>query len=360
MKILIVKLSSLGDVVHAMPAVQDIRRALPGAQIDWVVERGFVSLVQRCQGVHRVIASDLRRWRKAPFSPETRCAWRAFKLELQQEHYDAVIDLQGLSKSALIAWLARLSMGGKRYGLANQTEGSSFEAPARWVVHEAITLPAHSHAVTRSRELCAQALHYRLPEALVFGLVAQKVQAAAQALAPELGLRGTVALVHGTSRADKQWPLAHWRELTQRLNDAGFGVALPHGSPAEQQTAHDIAQGLAHARVWPVMPLDALTDALATCSGVIGVDSGLSHIAVALDLPHVQIYNFDTAWRTGPLAESNQVFCRADFSPPWSTEVDPTGPRHSPRQCSVFAHPCPTVDAVWQAWLGVQPNTPDA
>ncbi len=325
MKILIVKLSSLGDVVHAMPAVQDILRALPDAQIDWVVERGFAPLAQRCRGVQRVIDSDLRRWRKAPFSAETRSAWRAFKFELQQDAYDAVIDLQGLTKSALVAWLARLSPAGQRYGLANQTEGSSFEAPARWVAHQAITLPAHSHAVTRSRELCAQALHYRVPAGLSFGLVAQ---APLWDEAPAPGLRGAVALVHGTSRADKQWPLAHWRDLAQRLNGAGLGVVLPHGSPTEQQTAQDIAQGLAHAQVWPMLKLDALTDALATCSGVIGVDSGLSHIAVALDLPHVQIYNFDTAWRTGPLAESI-------------------------RQCSVFAQPAPSVDAVWQAWLGV-------
>ncbi|MDP3191335.1 lipopolysaccharide heptosyltransferase I [Rhodoferax sp.] len=330
MKILIVKLSSLGDVVHAMPAVQDILGALPDAHIDWVVERGFAPLAQRCQGVRRVIASDLRRWRKAPFSTDTRSAWRAFKSELQLEAYDAVIDLQGLTKSALVSWLARLSPGGQRYGLANQTEGSSFEAPARWVAHQAITLPAHSHAVTRSRELCAQSLHYRVPDELSFGLVAQQAQVshASTEMASAPGLRGVVALVHGTSRADKQWPLAHWRALAQRLNATGLGVVLPHGSPAELQTANDIAQGLAHAQVWPPLKLDALTDALDTCSGVIGVDSGLSHIAVALDLPHVQIYNFDTAWRTGPLAES-------------------------PRQCSVFAQPTPSVDAVWQAWLGV-------
>lgn len=342
MKILIVKLSSLGDVVHAMPAVQDIVRVLPDAQIDWVVERGFAPLVQRCQGVHRVIASDLRRWRKAPFSQETRRAWGVFKAELQQAPYDAVIDLQGLTKSALISWLARLNADSKRYGLANQTEGSSFEAPARWVAHQAITLPVHSHAVTRSRVLCAQALHYSLPDELSFGLVAQaaKTQAGVKELALEPGLHGTVALVHGTSRADKQWPLAHWRELAQRLNDAGFGVVLPHGSPAEQQTAHDIAQDLAHAQVWPVMPLDALTDVLATCSGVIGVDSGLSHIAVALDLPHVQIYNFDTVWRTGPLTLPSSS--------------------HAARQCSVFAQPAPSVDAIWQAWLGVLSNAPDA
>jgi heptosyltransferase-1 len=289
-----------------MPAVQDILCALPDAQIDWVVERGFAPLAQRCRGVRRVIASDLRRWRKAPFSSETRRAWRLFKAELQQTQYDAVIDLQGLTKSALVAWLARLSVGGKRYGLANQTEGSSFEAPARWVADVAITLPVHSHAVTRSRELCAQALRYRVSDKLDFGLVARAAQAPLAGENLAACPRGVVALVHGTSRADKQWPLAHWRELVQRLNDAGFGVALPHGSPAEQQTAQDIAQGLAHAQVWPVLPLDALTDALATCHGVIGVDSGLSHIAVALDLPHVQIYNFDTAWRTGPLAGSTR------------------------------------------------------
>ena len=358
MKILIVKLSSLGDVVHAMPAVQDISRALPEAQIDWVVERGFAPLVQRCQGVRRIIASDLRRWRKTPFSADTRRAWGLFKAELQQEKYDAVIDLQGLTKSALVAWLARLSAGGQRYGLANQTEGSSFEAPARWVAHQAITLPAHCHAVTRSRELCAQALHYRVPDELIFGLLAQQDQTAVQALATEPGLHGAVALVHGTSRADKQWPLAHWRALAQRLNDAGFGVALPHGSPAEQQTAHDIAQGLAHARVWPTLPLDALTDALATCSGVIGVDSGLSHIAVALDLPHVQIYNFDTAWRTGPInvAHTNVVTAsvarqsRAHGSPRFARDDES---QVSPRQCSVFAQPTPSVDAVWRAWQGM-------
>ncbi len=364
MKILIVKLSSLGDVVHAMPAVQDMLHAMPDAQIDWVVERGFAPLAQRCLGVRRVIASDLRRWRKAPFSADTRRAWRAFKAELQQEAYDAVIDLQGLTKSALVAWLARLSPGGQRYGLANQTEGSSFEAPARWVAHQAITLPAHSHAVTRSRELCALALHYHLPDALVFGLVPQPTQTAFSVppLAP--GLRGVVALVHGTSRADKQWPLAHWRALAQRLNEAGLGVVLPQGSLAEQHAAHDIAQGLAHAQVWPMLSLDALTDALAVCSGVIGVDSGLSHIAVALNLPHVQIYNFDTAWRTGPLGDSDHKdVVTASAARQTRVHGSPRFARDdgaAPRQCSVFAQPTPSVDAVWQAWLGVRTSAASA
>jgi heptosyltransferase-1 len=339
MKILIVKLSSLGDVVHAMPAVQDIRKAHPEAEIDWVVERGFAPLVRRCDGVHRVIECELRRWRKTPLAPATRAAWAAFKRELQAQAYDAVIDLQGLTKSALVAWLARLTPGGRRYGLANQTDGSSFEAPARWVAHVAVSLPRHIHAVARSRELCARVLGYLPPPSTSFGLLAQvgKAQDAINSeVFSDVPPLGWVALVHGTSRADKQWPVAHWQALGQRLNEAGYGVVLPHGSAAEEATSLEIAADLSSAAVWPRLGLDALTDALATCAGVIGVDSGLSHIAVALDLPHVQIYNFDTAWRTGPAVPS----------------ANAVAPRRQ-RQCSVFAHPAPSVHTVWQAWLDV-------
>ena len=331
MNILIVKLSSLGDVVHAMPAVQDIRRALPQAQIDWVVEQGFAPLVQRCAGVRRVIPVELRRWRKAPFAARTRLAWKGFRADLQAQAYDAVIDLQGLSKSALVAWLARLAPGGRRYALANRTEGSGYEAPTRWVADVAIPIEPHVHAVARSRELCARALGYAVPAPEVFGL-----QPAGSGDAPErtavdvLGARACVALVHGSSRADKQWPAAHWIELAHHLDAQGLDVALLHGSDDEQRRSEALAREMPNARVWPRLSLDVLTDALAGCAGVIGVDSGLSHIAVALDLPHVQLYNFDTAWRTGPVGR--------------------------PRQRSVYARPAPSVAAVWQAWQTVMPQ----
>ncbi|MGA8785106.1 MAG: glycosyltransferase family 9 protein, partial [Polaromonas sp.] len=132
-KILLVKLSSLGDVVHALPVVQDIHTALPDAQIDWVVEKSFASLLARCPGLHRIIPCEIRRWRKSLLAAATRQQWRAFKAELQRDAYDAVIDLQGLTKSAVVARLARLASGGKRYALANQTDGSGYEAPTRWV-----------------------------------------------------------------------------------------------------------------------------------------------------------------------------------------------------------------------------------
>jgi heptosyltransferase I len=344
LNILIVKLSSLGDVVHTMPAVQDIRRALPHAQIDWVVEPAFAPLVQRCAGVHRVVPCALRAWRKSWWTAATRAAWRAFKGNLAQVQYDAVIDCQGLTKSAIIARCAQLASGGKRYAMANGTDGSGYEAATRWLADVAIDMPQHVHAVQRSRLLCAQALSYSIENPLKdkknqsFGLVvhAFTAQAATKSIAD-----GTVAFIHGTSRADKCWSEVRWVQLGQRLIAQGYSISLVHGSDAEEQCCQRIAAALGgvaqggaaqggSVQVWPRMPLDALTDQLAQCAGVIGVDSGLSHIAVALDVPHVQLYNFDTAWRTGP--------------------------QGLPRQISVFAQPEPSVEQVWQAWLQVAPS----
>lgn len=312
-----------------MPAVQDIRRAFPQARIDWVVERGFAPLVQRCEGVGRVIPCDLRRWRKAPLAAQTRQEWAAFKAELQAQAYDWVLDLQGLTKSALVAWLARTAPGGKKVALAHRTDGSGYEAPTRWVADMAVRMEPHVHAVQRARILCAQALGYAVPDFEHFGLVAQaeSTQAATKTVANG---KPVVALVHGTSRADKEWPLAQWVALGQRLLHEGFAVALVHGSAKEQATSAQIAAQLgAGATVWPTMDLAQVTDALGRCAGVIGVDSGLSHIATALNLPHVQIYNFDTAWRTGPAVHPGA------------------------RQVAVYAPPHPTVDAVWHAWQGI-------
>ena len=322
-KVLIVKLSSLGDVVHAMPAVQDMRAALPDVQIDWVVERAFAPLVARCAGINGIIACELRSWRKKPFAAQTKAQWHQFKVDLQQQEYDAVIDLQGLTKSALVSRLARTSPQGLRYAMANRTDGSGYEAPTRWVADRAIFLKTHVHAVDRSRMVCAQALGYRYTGAPVCGLV-QAVNATAMVSKP------MVALVHGTSRADKEWPLQHWVALGRQLNQSGFCVALPQGNAQELATSLAIAAQLDDALVWPAMTLDVVCDTLAQCAGVIGVDSGLSHIAVALGLPHVQIYNFETAWRTGPQTPGLQL--------------------------PVYAVPYPDVQSVWQAWGALAPD----
>ena len=342
LKILLVKLSSLGDVLHTLPVVYDIKTAYPEAQIDWVVESAFAGVVQRCEGVNRVISCELRKWRKSLWTTQTRQSWAAFKANLQHESYDAVIDLQGLTKSAVVSKFAKLTSTGKRYAMANRTDGSSYEAPTRWLADVAIQLKPHVHAVQRARELCAQALQYPLSREAIsspnFGLVVS-VNSALEAIKniANTEIKRIVIFAHGSSRDDKLWPVSHWVELGRRLNAQGFGIALAHGNLTEEQRSKDIASQLNQdkctAEVLPRLGIDALVDAMAGTAGVVGVDSGLSHLAVALDLPHLQIYNFDTAWRTGPMG-------------PGDLET------HT-RQVSVFAQPTPSVDEVWQAWLAV-------
>jgi heptosyltransferase-1 len=334
MNVLIVKLSSLSDVVYAMPAVQDIRSELPGTQIDWVVEPSLAPLVRRCSGVHRVIECDLSRWRETVFSADTRTAWRAFMADLQFDSYDAVIDLQGENKSLQVAKMARLNPNGLRYTLTNQADDSGFEPLMRRVADVSIPVEMGLAAAQRSRVMCARALVYALPEARTFGLTVRdsvetgKIKSVAQHFfdsGTTTGPSPVVAFLHGSSALEKLWPQDHWLELGHRLNDLGYTVAFPHSSDEELYRGESLAARLSHAVVWPRMSVDAMVDALSGCLGVIGVDSGLCHVAAALDLPLVQIYNSDTAWRTGPQDADHQTY--------------------------VYAQPTPTVDSVWRAWI---------
>ena len=318
MRVLIVKLSSLGDVVHAMPVVHDIQSVYSNAYIDWVVEPAFAPLVRRVQGVDEVIECAQRRWRRAWWTSAVRAEWRSFRKRLTDQRYDAVIDLQGLTKSALVARMAQ----GPSFGLANRTEGSSYELPARWLVDQTIEITPRIHALDRSRELVARALNYRVGGPPHFGLQSHGVRTE----------RPTVVFVHGSSRADKLWPEECWVDLGHRMVASGFDVALPHAGAEELARAQRLADALgSHAIVWPMMPLDQLVDSMGGTHGVIGVDSGLSHIATALNLPHVQLYNFPTAWRTGPLQSH--------------------GHRH---QVAIERDPTPEVDLVWATWQVVR------
>ena len=322
MRVLIVKLSSLGDVVHAMPVVHDIRSAHPGAVIDWVVEPGFAPLLRRMTGLADVIECPLRQWTRAWWTGAVRAQLREFRARLRRHRYDFVLDLQGLTKSAIVTRMA----DGVSYGLANRTEGASHEWPARWLVDHPVRIEPRIHALDRSRELAARALGYRASGPPRFGL--EREAAARSDAAP------TLLLVHGTSRDDKLWPEAHWIEFGRRAIADGWRIAIPHTGAAEEERARRLEAALgSNASVWPELDLGGVVDRMRSVQGVVGVDSGLSHIAVALGLPHVQIYNFPTAWRTGPQQAH--------------------GHRH---QRSVEGDPVPTLDAVWQAWQQVRPE----
>jgi heptosyltransferase-1 len=319
MRVLLVKLSSLGDVVHTLPAAMDIRTQCPEAKIDWVVEPAFADLLRSCSAIDQVIEMDLRRWRKSPWSQATRQAWSSFRTQLQSHAYDWVIDLQGLTKSALVSRLARLTSAGQRVAMAHPTDGSSYELPTRWVADRCISVRRHIHAIERAREVCAEALGYALP---THGQLAWS-----EWMDPLRPKRPEVLCVHGTSRADKLWPEASWLSLGKRLLAQGLTPVFVHGNAEELARSERLAQGLPGSRIAPRWSLSQLLREMTFTRGVIGVDSGPSHMAVALGLPHVQIYNFDTAWRTGPLYGSKQI--------------------------SVFDAPTPGVDSVWRAWTQV-------
>jgi heptosyltransferase I len=295
--ILVVKLSSLGDVVHTMPAVQDIVRSVPQARIDWVVEEGFADLAEMCTGVQNVIRISLRRWRKQGLlGPQSRAEFAAFRELLAQQPYDHVIDFQGLVKSAIVTKLAQITPGGVRAGLANRTEGSSYEPLARLAYTQAYSITPRVHAIERSRQLAARALRVAKPVDLQFGFAPPAME---RELAHSLPLQ-YVVFVHGTSRADKCWLEHHWVALGQQLASKGLSVVLPWGSADEAVAARDIASGIGgSAVVLPEMSLKQVAAVLQSSTAVVGVDSGLVHMASALDKPTVQIYNFDTAWRTG-------------------------------------------------------------
>lgn len=301
MRILIVKLSSLGDVVQTMPVVHDIRQAFAQAQIDWVVEEAFAPLVQEVSGLRRVLPIAQRRWRKSWFSASTRHERAAFAKQLQDQAYDAVIDFQGLVKSALVARSARLLPGGFRATYANASEACAYEWPVRWLLDRLVSMPQRIHAVARYRLLAAQALGYTVAGPNIYPLALL----ATDAVADE---RYGVVLAHGTTRADNEWPEGDWIALGQQLIAQGHTVELPQVGGLELARVQRIAQALGpQARVWPSLSLAQVAQRMAASRGVIGVDSGLSHLAVALDLPHVQIFSQPRAWRAGPVGCAHQV-----------------------------------------------------
>jgi heptosyltransferase-1 len=321
LKVLIVKLSSLGDVIQTMPVVHDLAQQFPGMVVDWVVEEAFAPLVERLGRVSRVLPVAQRRWRHSRWSAATRRERAAFHAVLREEAYDVVLDFQGLIKSALVARGARLTGTGFSATYANASDACSYEWPVRYLLQRAFPMPQRIHAVARYRLLAASALGYTTVDAPVYGL---KTQAGSQEGSPNR----TVVLAHGTTRADNEWPETHWLALADRLVGEGFRIGLPQSNAAELERVNRIAHQLkGRADVWPRLSLPQVLDAMAASSGVIGVDSGLSHLAVALNLPHVQIFSQPRAWRAGPVGRHHQV--------------------------AVGGEQAPDVDTVWRAWQSV-------
>ena len=285
MSVLVVRPSSLGDIVYALATVSDIARHRPGVPIDWVAERSFVPLVAMDARVRRVVPIALRQWRGAPWSPAQWRDARAALRVLRAERYDAILQLQEQLKGALIARLA--------HGVRHGPDRASSREPITTLfddVHHAV--PPELHFVHRVRLLAAQALGYELDTPPRWSLHPPD----APGVIPQR--RYAVALT-ATSRADKRWPEAHWRALIGRLAQAGLAVVLPWGSAAEEAVSRRLA---AEAPTAVVPSWLSMTDAaalLARAELAVGVDTGFTHLAAVLGTPTVAIFTATDVARHG-------------------------------------------------------------
>ena len=277
MRILLVKTSSMGDVVHNLPVVTDIHRHVQGAVIDWVVEESFADIPRLHPGVNRVIPVALRRWRKQFLSRESREQWRAFKRDVREHVYDAIIDTQGLLKSALIARAAF----GARFGY---DRASAREALASFSYQRKFAVAKALHAVERNRQLVAQALGYKPDQTPSYGLHGLEASPSMARGAPY------VMCLHATSRDVKLWPDENWLALGVWLAEKNMRCVFPSGSEREHERASQLASALPGAEAMAPTCLREMATHLANAVAVVGVDTGLTHLACAVGAPTIALY----------------------------------------------------------------------
>lgn len=279
MHVLIVKTSSMGDVLHTLPALTDAMQAIPGIKFDWVVEENFAQIPGWHPAVDKVLPVAIRRWRKHWFGSQQREERVHFKRDLQSRHYDVVLDAQGLIKSA--ALVTRLAKGEKH----GQDSRSAREPFASWWYDKRHEINKQQHAVERTRELFAKSLGYEKPDTQGdYAIAGHFLSGLSQYTQPYL------VFLHATTRDNKHWPESHWRELIELVQPTGLCVKLPWGAEHEHQRAQRLADGFEHVEVLPKLTLEQVAQQLAGARAVVSVDTGLSHLTAALDRPNITLF----------------------------------------------------------------------
>lgn len=285
MKILVVRLSSLGDVLHLFPAVSDLRRHFPDAQIHWLVEPAFAELAGWHSAVDKVITVPLRAHKKT--------WWKLLALlsklrqQLQAENYDIVLDAQGLLKSALLARLA----GAPVFGYA---AASAREPLAARFYQKTAKVPSGLHIIEKNRQLVAAFFATDISQPADFGLdkfLRQQMQAEPSGTTKDVAGHPCIVLLHGTTWNSKYWPEASWQELIRLLAQQGWRSLLPWGNEDERQRALRLqVAGGEHARVLPKLTLIELTGVLLRARAFVSVETGIGHLAAVLDVHGIMLH----------------------------------------------------------------------
>lgn len=289
MRILLVKTSSMGDLIHTFPALTDAGRAIPGIEFDWLVEDIFAEIPEWHPLVKDIIPVALRRWRKNIFTAQTFREWRALRRILKQKHYDLIIDAQSLVKSAFLTYLGQ----GKRVGL---DWTSARESLASLAYKKKLNVNFKQHAISRMRELFAKALGYEMvgdePD---FNLSIKHKPT--EASPPYL------VFLHGTTWESKLWPETYWQQLVEYANQAGYKIKMTGGNEDEHLRAQRIAHGKQNVDLMPRLSLSHMANLLSHAKAVVAVDTGFGHLAAALDVPTISIYGSTNPTYTGALGK---------------------------------------------------------
>jgi heptosyltransferase-1 len=326
--ILLVKLSSLGDVLHNLPIVWDLRARLPDARIDWVVEEGYVYLLEpllsksEFKGIDRIIPFGLRRWKKNLLKLDTWKQFFSFKAQLQAVQYDYVIETQGLLKSALVCALAKKSKDAVVAGLANATQYSGYEPIARWFYNHSVQVPTDCHAVDRSRWVMCSALDWLLIDRTNAPAFYAELFSTSFAEKNLVGLKKPYVLCfHSTAREAKRWFNQNWIVLGQALASRGYQVVLPWGNPSERAISEMLAREIPGALVPRAFSIEDAFSVITHAALTIGVDTGLTHLAAVLGKPTVEIYCDSPRWKTEGYWARNIANVGDIGTPPSASEV---------------------------------------
>jgi heptosyltransferase-1 len=302
MRVLIIKTSSLGDVIHTLPALTDARLHNATIQFDWVVEENFAEIPRWHSAGVRVIPVALRRWRKSILHTIFSGQWKRFKNAINQQEYDIIIDAQGLIKSAFLAYQAT----GSRHGFDKE---SSRESLASLTYHETHIIPKNQHAITRIRQLFSSVLNYPLPYFPPdYGII--------QSFAEQRSLdndRPYVIFLHGTTWHTKKWPLEYWQALARHVIQSGYAVYLLWGSLQEHDFAKQLANIDKNIHIIPRSKLWEIGVLMVRSTAIVGVDTGLAHLAAALSVPTITLYGATSPEKTGTYGK-NQIHLQSDYA----------------------------------------------
>ena len=311
MRLLLVKTSSMGDLVHNLPMVADIRHRFPDAVIDWVAEESFAEIARMSEDVAQVIPVALRRWKRQLLSAHTWKEMAACRRALQSQRYDVILDTQCLIKSALLAHMAH----GPSHGQDRDTAREGIASRFYDFTHH---IPRDLHAVTRNRMLAAEALGYALPQTPP----EYRLRIPETTLPLTLPERYAV-LLHGTSRESKLWPEQHWIDFCRAISQDYPHILLPWGNENERLRAERIVAQVPQATVLPRLNLTQLARIMQQSRLIVGVDTGLMHLAVGLNVPTLAIFCDTDVAKVGPFPPANAPVRTIDGkgSPPTVADV---------------------------------------